>query len=72
MFVKNFSHISRVDISESKKCFNVKSTTYYFHRKAKILAGFQICINLILKPIKIICYGIRTFSVQSNFTLLFS
>ena len=41
MFVKNFSHISRVDISESKKCFNVKSTTYYFHRKAKILAGFK-------------------------------
>ena len=26
-------------------CFNVKSSTYYFHVKAKVLAHFQICIS---------------------------
>ena len=28
------------------KCFNVKSSVYYFHKKAKILADFQICISV--------------------------
>ena len=39
-----FSHNSRAHISESKWCFKVKFTTYYFHMKMKILADFQICI----------------------------
>ena len=46
MFVKNFSHISRVHISQSKRCFNVKSLTYYFHMKTKILTAFHICISV--------------------------
>ena len=33
---------------KSKSCFNVKSSTYYFHVKTKILADFQICINVAL------------------------
>ena len=46
MFVKNFSHVSSAHISKSKMCFNVKSSTYYFHIKMKILTDFQICINV--------------------------
>ena len=57
MFVNNFSRISRAHITESKSCFNVKSSTYYFHMKMKILADFQICISVPLngnkkKPIR--------------------
>ena len=33
-------------ISKSKRCFNVKSSTLYFHMKTKILADFQICISV--------------------------
>ena len=44
MFVNK--HISRAHISKSKRCFNVKSSTYYFHMKTKILADFQICISV--------------------------
>ena len=39
----------RVHISKSKRCFNVKSSTYYFHMKKKILADFQICISVPLR-----------------------
>ena len=28
------------------KGFNVKSSTYYFHTKTKIMSNFQICINV--------------------------
>ena len=38
--------ISRAHISKSKRYFNVKSSTYYFHMKTKILAYFQICISV--------------------------
>ena len=47
MFVNkqtNFSYISRAHISKRKRCFNVKSSTYYFHMNTKILADFQICV----------------------------
>ena len=33
-------------ILKSKRCFNNKSSTYYFHLKTKILAGFRICISV--------------------------
>ena len=33
-------------ISNSKRCFDVKSSTSYFHVKTKILADFQICISV--------------------------
>ena len=54
----NFSHISRSHISKSKRCFNVKSSTYYFHLKTKILADFQICIS-----VPIICLEVATIGV---------
>ena len=31
----NFSHTWRTHISKSKSCFNMKSSTYYFHMKKK-------------------------------------
>ena len=49
MFVNKlftFAHISK-----SKRCFNVKSSTYHFHMKTKILADFQICISIPLMVI---------------------
>ena len=47
-FLTNFSHISNAHISRRKRCFNVKSSTYYFHVKTKILADFQFCISVSL------------------------
>ena len=29
-----------------KRFFNMKSSTYYFHMKTKILADFEICISV--------------------------
>ena len=46
MFVNKLFTYPRVHTSESKRCFNVKSSTYYFHMKTKILADFQICITV--------------------------
>ena len=34
---------------KSKRCFNVKSSTNYFHMKTKILVDFQIWISVPLK-----------------------
>ena len=44
----NYSHISRAHISKSKRCLDIKSSTYCFHIKTKILADFQICISVSL------------------------
>ena len=45
MFVnKIFTYLTCAYLS--KTCFNVKSSTYYFHMKTKILADFQICISV--------------------------
>ena len=42
-------NISHVRISQNvKRCFHVKSSTYYFHVKTKMLAYFQICISVSL------------------------
>ena len=46
MLVKNFSHISGAHTSERKRCFNIKSSTYYFHVKTKMLENFHICISV--------------------------
>ena len=43
---KQTFHISRALISKSKGRFNMKSSTYYFHVKTKMLADFQICISV--------------------------
>ena len=34
---------------ENKRHFNVKSSTYYFNTKMKILVYFQFCISVPLK-----------------------
>ena len=36
-----------------KRCFNMKSSTYCFHMKTKILAKFQICISRTLRNVKV-------------------
>ena len=45
MFVNKIFIYLSVRISKSKRCFNVKSSTYYFHTKTKIVADFQISIS---------------------------
>ena len=52
---KLFTYLTRLHISKSKTCFNVKFPTYYFHMKTKILADFQICINVPLRLIDFYC-----------------
>ena len=47
---KLFTYLMCV-ISKSKRCFKVKSSTYYFHMKTKMLADFQICISVPLKHV---------------------
>ena len=42
---KLFSYLSAL-ISKCKSCFNVESSTYYFHVKKMTLADFEICISL--------------------------
>ena len=44
MFVNK---ISRAHFSKCKRCFNVKSSTYYYFLvKTNILADFQVCISV--------------------------
>ena len=51
---KHFTHVhinkrfTHVHILKSERCFNVKSSTYYFHVKMKILTDFQIFISVSL------------------------
>ena len=46
-------HISHFSHIKSKYCFNEKSSTYYFHMKTEILAGFQICNSVPLNQKRI-------------------
>ena len=48
---QTFRIISRAHISKSKRCFNVKSSTY-FYIKTRISADFQIWISV---PLKFLC-----------------
>ena len=53
MFINKFFTYSRAHNSKSKRFFNAKSSTYYFHMKTKILADFQICVSVPLTvPVK--------------------
>ena len=65
MFVKKFFTylISQAHISESKRCVNVKSSTYYFLMKTKILADFQICIS-----VSLIEYNVRNIFLEKSYT----
>ena len=49
MFVNKLFTYFTVHIPKNKKGFNVKSSTYYFQMKTKILGDLQICINIPLK-----------------------
>ena len=46
-------------ISKSKRCFNVKSSAYYFHLKTKALADFQICISVPFIRLMTYCVKLR-------------
>ena len=48
MFVNELS--TYLTFAESKRGFNGKSSTYYFHMKTKILPDFQIYISVPLTP----------------------
>ena len=61
MFVNKLFAYLWVHISKSKRCFDVKFSTHYFHMKTEIFADFQICISVPLtlkiclgKPCKLI------------------
>ena len=58
-----FSRVSRMPISKSKRCFNAKSSTCYFHMKTKIMADIQIYISVPLNVgVKMSYLG--TFSLE--------
>ena len=42
------SHMSHAHILKRERYFNMESSTYYFHVKAKIFLDFQICISVLL------------------------
>ena len=71
MFVNKL--FSCAHISESKKCFNLKSSTYYFHMKTVILADFQICISVPFKKKKMCnvsnCMMTKTYANTKIFRL---
>ena len=63
----NFSHILRAHISKSKRSFNAKSLTNYFHMTTKILADFQICISVTLRFFRVLAhifFNMRYFRLQ--------
>ena len=53
-------------ISKSKRYFSMKSSTYYFHIKTKVLTDFQICIRV---PLNI--WQLRILKIL-KYCLLFS
>ena len=59
MFVNKLFNVSRVHISKCIRCFNVKSSTYYFYVHQKILEDFQFCINVPLNS----CDVLTIFSI---------
>ena len=52
MFVNKLFTYPRAHISKNKRYLNVKTSTYYFQMKKKILADFQICISVTLKELR--------------------
>ena len=67
MSVNKHSHTLRAHISKSKRCFNMKSSTHYFHLKTKALADFQICISIPLSWMETLIFE----SFLSSFSALF-
>ena len=46
MFVNKLFSYFTFAFLKSKSCSDVRSSTYYFHMKTKILTDFQICISV--------------------------
>ena len=69
MFLTNFQYISRKHISKSKRFFNVKSSTYYFHMETGILTDFHICISVPLTLKQIFCKT-KTFFKKLEYRFL--
>ena len=68
MFANQTFHKSHVRISQKVKGdFNVKSSTYYFHMKTKILADFQTCISV---PLKLLYPRWKNFALSYNFPII--
>ena len=66
---KQTFYISHMRISQKvKSCFNVKSSTYYFHIKTNTMVDFQICISVPLKS----RFKSRLFGLHVMFSLRFS
>ena len=62
-------------ISKSKRYFSMKSSTYYFHIKTKVLTDFQICIRVPLniwelRILKILKYYVYFFLCTLYFILV--
>ena len=64
-FNKYFKHFGCVYL-KSEQCYNVKSSTYYFYMKTKILAGIHICVRVPLA----LC-NIRQFHRIFKYSLIF-
>ena len=65
-FLKLFTCLTSAYL-KSKRCFNVKSSTNYFHMKTKILSDWRICISIPLRFFRVlthIVFNIRYFRLR--------
>ena len=53
--------------SKSKRCFNEKSSTYYFYMKTKMLQDFQMWISAPLVSISLHSQIMRLQGIQTDF-----
>ena len=69
MFVnKLFTYLTGA-ISKNKRRSNVKSSTFHFHIKTKILTDFQICISV---PLSLDTrYGVYAVTTATHIILIF-
>ena len=55
-------------------CFNVKSSTYYFHMKTKMLSDVQICVPLkvVSTTLLLVCFSsLKESTFETSKTFLF-
>ena len=69
MFVnKIFTYLTCAYLKKNKRFFNVKSSTYCFHMRTKILANIQICISV---PFKTFLLQMWTYFVLRAYDYFF-
>ena len=64
----NILHISRMDISESKRHYNVIPSPYYFYIKTNMLADFQFCISVPLNKLLFsdnVWFGYKCLTIET-------